>query len=263
MSLPTLDKTFGSLRPHWEKLGDELKKALPSAKGLRLEDTVTAGSAQAVLWATNGRDTPRERGRSAVVPLLQGPDGVVRYWLGYLEEWEEIFKSKRYRFQSANMTFFLEPAPDTALVQIFRAEWAGLREWNRGEIGWQSPGAAHPHWQFDALGHYMSREERRRRVEAALALLAQPTYGVEEFGEQEPRGLAADLVGEEEVDLSWTHMHFAAGARWHERRWQGDSERPEPHAWAPSDLSNIRDWVTSAVFYAREELLKTCKGCTR
>jgi hypothetical protein len=233
---------------------------LPSAKGLRVNGIEVAGSAKAELRATNGRDANREQGRATVVPIIRASDNAVRYWVGYLEEWEEIRSRKPYRFRAANLTFFLEPASDANLVQIFRAEWPGIREWNRGEIGWQSPGAGHPHWQFDALRHYMSREQRRHRLEAALSLLEQPPDKVEEFGEPNPLRLAADLISEEEVDLSWTAVHFAAGARWPKERWYGDGSRPEAHTWAPSELNNIRSWVISSVLYIREELLKTCKG---
>jgi hypothetical protein len=227
---------------------------------VRIDDATAAGGALAQLRADNGRETGREHGRASVVPLLRGSDDAIRYWLSYAEEWEEVGGTRPYRFRSSNLTFFFEPVPDATLVQVFRAEWPGVREWKRGEIGWQSPGAAHPHWQFDALGHYMSREQRRQRLEAALALLDRPPGAVEEFGAAEPRSIAADLVSEEKVDLSWTAIHFAAGARWPEERWQGDSTRPAPHTWMPLDLDRIRAWVTSTVLYVREELLKACKG---
>ena len=259
MSVAPLDKTFGNLCPHWNTLALELKNALPSAKSLRIEDVTAAGSARAQLHAENGREARRERGRASVVPILRGPNDAVRYWASYLEEWEEIRGARPYRFHSSNLTFYLEPEPDAALVQVFRAEWPGLRELNRGELGWQSLGAAHPHWQFDALGYYMSREQRRQRLEAALALLNRPMEAVEEFGGVE-HSSAAELIAEEEVDLSWTAIHFAAGARWPEQRWRGDASLPDPHTWMPVDLYNIRSWVISTVFYVREELLKTCKG---
>lgn len=261
MSAGALDITYGSLGPHWAALATELKGALPSARNLQLSGTAIAGSATAELRAFNGRDAVRERGRASVVPILRGPDGGVRYWVAYLEEWEEISGRKPYRFRAANLTFFHEPTPEVALVQIFRAEWPGVREWKRGELGYQSPGAGHPHWQFDALGHYMSREQRRRRLEAALSLLQQPTNEVEEFGETEPLSLAADTVAEEEVDLSWTAIHFAAGARWPKERWRGDESTLGTHTWVPSELDNIRSWVTSTVLYVREELLKSSRGC--
>ena len=190
------------------------------------------------------------------VPLLIGPDEVARYRVGYAEEWEERPGPRPLRFKAANLTFFMSPPDEAPTIQLFRAEWPGLREWTRGSVGYQSPDAGHPHWQFDALGHYMSEEQRRARIRRALGALLAPQEVPEEFS---PGSLdtAADLVAEEEaVDTSWTAFHFAAGARWPIQPWPGPGEPSEPHVWAPEDLISIRRWVRSVIMYTRQELAK-------
>lgn len=256
------DETLGSLQAHWHQLVHELVPALPRAKRLALRPNSVARQTVAVLACANGQVVERNQGRAAVIPLLWGSGDKPRYWVGYIEEWEDVGGRKPYRFKSANLTFFLESLVTGPAVQLFRAEWPGVREWTPGEPGWQSPGAGHPHWQFDALEHYASSRRRAERRERLAQLLEQGPGQVETFG---PDVLAADeLVSQEEEaadDTSWTAMHFASGARWPMEPWSGDRKKPGSHTWAPANLGQIRAWATSAVIYTREELLKATKGC--
>ncbi len=260
MSCNPLDETLAKVKQHWGTLARELRDVLPRAQGLRIE--VSAGGVTGVLRSANSQLARRQRGGNMpAVPLLVGSDETARYRVGYMEEWEERSGPRPLRFKAANLTFFMSPPEDAPAIQLFRAEWPGLREWVQGEEGFQSPGAGHPHWQFDALGHYMSEEQRRDRLRRALGVLQAPLETPEDFS---PGGLdtAAELVVEEEaVDTSWTAFHFAAGARWPQQPWLGPNEPSEPHVWAPEDMISIRKWVRSVVLYAREELLKASTAC--
>ncbi len=256
-----LDETLARVRQHWATLAGELREVLPRAVRLTIE--ASAGGVTGVLRSMNSSLAWRQRGGNMpAVPLLIGPDKVPRYRVGYAEEWEERPGPHPLRFKAANLTFFMSPSNEAPTVQLFRAEWAGLREWTKGSVGYQSPGAGHPHWQFDALGHYMSEEQRRARLRRALGALQAPPEVPEEFS---PASLdtAADLVAEEEaVDTSWTAFHFAAGARWPIQPWPGPGEPSEPHVWAPESLVSIRKWVRSVTMYARQELLKASTTCS-
>lgn len=260
MSRKPLDETFAQVKQHWGALTRELQVVMPRAEKLFIESS--AGGMAGVLRSANSQLARRQRGGNMpAVPLLVGPDNVTRYRVGYMEEWEERSGPRPIRFRAANLTFFISPPDEAPAIQLFRAEWPGLREWTQGVEGFQSPGAGHPHWQFDALEHYMSEEQRRDRLRRALGVLQMPPEAPEDFN---PGGLdtAADLVVEEEVvDTSWTAFHFAAGARWHQQPWLGPGASTEPHVWAPESLMNIRGWVRSVILYAREELLKASTTC--
>lgn len=107
----------------------------------------------------------------------------------------------------------------------------------------------------------MSDEQRRMRVRRALDVLERPSDALEEFSAA-TLDAAADLVAQDEVvDTTWAAVHFAAGARWPTHPWAGARELSDPHVWVPSDLTSIRNWVISTIYYAREELLKACPGC--
>lgn len=259
MSQP-LDETLARVNQHWGTLAGELRAVMPRAE--RLSIGASAGGVTGVLRSANSVLAHRHRGGNVpAVPILVGRDGTPRYRVGYIEEWEERSGFRLLRFRAANLTFFISPPDDAPAIQLFRAEWPGLREWTQGVVGHQSPDAGHPHWQFDALDHYMLEEQRRGRLRRALGILRAPLGEPEEFG---VAGLdtAADLVIEEEtVDTSWTAVHFASAARWPQQPWPGPGSPSTPHVWAPENLVGIRGWVRSVIVYAREELLKATANC--
>jgi hypothetical protein len=255
-----LDETLARVKQHWAILAQELRNAMPRAEHLSID--AVAGGVTGVLRSANSLPARRQRGGNMpAVPLLVGQDETARYRVGYLEEWEERPGRRLLRFKAANLTFFITPPDDAPAIQLFRAEWPGLREWTRGVVGYQSPGAGHPHWQFDALDHYMSEEQRRASVRRVLSILQKPREAPEEFGPESLETATKLVVEEEAVDTSWTAFHFAAGARWPKQPWQGPGNPSEPHVWAPGDLMSIRQWVRSVVIYARQELLKASTNC--
>ena len=176
-----LDETFARIKQHWGMLARQLQKVMPRAEQLSID--TAAGRVAGVLRSANSVLARRQHGgASPAAPLLLGLDETARYRVGYMEEWEERSGSRPLRFRAANLTFFISPPNDAPAIQLFRAEWPGLREWTQGVIGYQSPEAGHPHWQFDALDHYMSEEQRRARVRRALGMLSAPREAPEEFG---------------------------------------------------------------------------------
>jgi hypothetical protein len=262
LTVQPLDETRARIEQHWGTLADSLRDVLPRAKNLSFTSASAVREFKGVLIASNTFRASRQRGGDMpVVPLVVGIDDSPRYCVGYAEEWEDRSGARPLRFKAANLTFFTTASADERPIQLFRAEWPGVREWTREAVGFQSPGAAHPHWQFDALEHYLSEEQRRLRVRRALDVLERPSEDAEEFG---PAVLdtAAELVAQDEaVDISWAAVHFAAGARWPERPWDGSHDVTAPHVSSPSGLANIRNWVLSTVLYVREELLKACSSC--
>lgn len=210
-----------------------------------------ADKAHGILRGPLAEEARRERGHSVVLPLGVESTRGSPYWVAYLEEWDLVERTK-YRFRSANLTFYQGAEGQYQKTQLFRAEWPGFTDWGDGQPGWQAIGAGHPHWQFDALNAYLSREAREADVARMLDVLHQ-TGGIEEFGAEDVPVLR-ELTFEQDEDLAWTRMHFASQAYWSTNPWQGDRARLEGHAHAPATLTQIRDWLTSVICYARHEL---------
>ena len=262
MNPQPLDETVGSLAQHWKTLAEELSRYLPQAIKPRFERMPASGQTTVLLRAANSSRAPRQRGPAMpALPMLVDIAGNPRFQVGYEEEWEERKGSRPLRFKASNLTFFMFPPDDAQPVQLFRAEWPGVREWStRGTVGCQAPDAGHPHWQFDALNHYMSREQRFARLRRSLNLL-ESSDDVVDFDPLASETMAELTVEEEGIDTSWTAVHFAAGAKWPLAPWVGDGIATDSHVWVPASLKNIRSWVVSAVVYTRDELLKCCAGC--
>jgi hypothetical protein len=245
-----LEVTEGGLRTHWQFLNEELLElARVGGPQGEVQAVFIAESANALLVGPAAEFAARDRGRALALPLgCQSPRGVP-YWVAYREEWVVIPRGK-YRFNAANLTFFHGPIGE-AKLQLFRAEWPGLAEWSEGKIGWQAEGAGHPHWQFDALQAYVSADARQRDVGRLLEVLS--TGGIEEFGADDLPAVRELAFGDEE-EVAWTRMHFASLARWSSLPWRGDAADIASHANAPDDPRDIRNWVTSVIYYAKHEL---------
>jgi hypothetical protein len=235
---------------------------LSTGPSLGFDEIIVDGQTTAFLHASNSSRAPRQRGPAMpVLPMLLDLAGNPRFHVGYAEEWDRRTGPRPYRFKASNLTFFMFPRDNARPVQLFRAEWPGIREWTRGTVGFQSPDSGHPHWQFDALDYYMSREQRFARLRRTLSLLESRDDAPVDF-DPLTSDTAVDLsVEEEAIDTSWTAVHFAAGARWPFAPWMGNGKVTDTHVLAPTELKHIRAWVISAVVYTRDELLKCCVGC--
>ena len=248
MSAP-LNETKGKIEAHWQQLNIELAKL--SAYELRAG--FTSEGAVATISASETRRVNRHRGGEVeIAPLCESRSKNARFWVSYLEEWRDK-GSNRYWFQSSNLTFFQSFDDDAKLVQLFRAEWPGYAEWQKGQVGWQAPGAGHPHWQFDALESYVSREARENETARLVELLTKSHEDLEEFGADDIP-VAHDLIFGGELDTSWAKMHFASQALWSKSPWDGDTESVSSHSHAPSRIKEVRAWLTSVIVYVRSEL---------
>jgi hypothetical protein len=93
----------------------------------------------------------RERGlTSRVAPLCPLPANLLA-WLGYQEVWEASSGSRPFRFRHIGLTVHVGMRSDPLKPQLLRLEWPGIRNWSGAGLSFQSPGAAHPHWQIDVL----------------------------------------------------------------------------------------------------------------
>lgn len=232
---------------HWNELGQRL--AGLRGRGFLIAEINGALVAQQAFATFKANDLRCASRHGLMVPLGTRSGAGFPYWVAFLEEWEAAGRS--FRFRSANLTFFQE-IPGKRVVQLFRAEWPGVRDWGGGQIGFQSPGAAHPHWQFDALSEFVSDEVRRAEA-ARLASLFVSEPVIEEFGAADVEAMA-ELTFEEEVDVSWTRMHFANQARWSDTPWSGPGSGTACHTLAPAGLPNVRNWLVSALAYSLNEL---------
>jgi len=146
------------------------------------------------------------------------------------------------------MTVFQGDAGVAGKAQLFRAEWAGLAQWARGAIGWQSPGAAHPHGQFDARAEAKSEEENAKLIKEIEEEIQRADDIPEDFSGAFDAESLANSSG------AWTGMHFASASRWNELPWTGDMADVTPHASSPSCPAEIRRWIVAVICYIRNEL---------
>jgi hypothetical protein len=234
------------LERHWAELEDQLRSEMqlsPSDLVLVQEhvaNRVTAGFAGNVCEYVDRN----LGGRSPVAPLAKIGGGSLHSWLGFHEVWEE--KSHRnFAFHHVSLTVHLgyegyEPKP-----QIFRSEWPGVRNWSSSGIGFQSPGAGHPHWQFDAVRSLGDAEEMQK--EKSLAKLRDGIV-VEHFG----AALETDVLGDiRQIGLE--RIHFASAAPW----WVAPADQVHGlHMNAPSDSDALVRWAVQCVAYMRQELAR-------
>ena len=198
----------GGIEAHWAHLEHELRAEL----GLRADEFSiisewTLQRFSAGLMSPFVEMVDRERGgRVRVVPLF--PEEPQKpYWVSWMEEWEVLGTGqRRCRFKASNLTFFLGEPGLLTKAQLFRAEWAGIADWDgRGTLGWQAPGAGHPHWQFDALRYYFGEHLRRERVRNLARLMRSDE--VTEFGDDAFTDEVAEFI-EPRPEMAWTHTHF-------------------------------------------------------
>src|SRR5260370_41516663 len=91
--------------------------------------------------------------------------------------WEQK-STNTFIFHHVSLTVYVGYEGYSHKPQIFRSEWPGIRNWSSGGIGFQSPGAGHPHWQFDAIRTISDADKTQK--ERSLAKLREE-MAVEEF----------------------------------------------------------------------------------
>ena len=249
-----------TVQRHWGVLQDKLGKVLPRVGGKYFIESSAVGGAVGDLRCGDfpGERAHRERGFNVpVVPLLEAETSEVRYWLSVHQEWREDLTpgSKRLVYHTTGLTVFFGDSASLDKLQLFRAEWAGVRTQSPGIFIFEAPGAGHPHWQFDV---YESRagevEEERKRVEGLAQALDEITK-VEEFSEMVVAELSPESVLSRNLCMQrLSRAHFASCANWSKFPWIGDSSQTSAHAQGPADVSEIANWIVSTVVYLTQEL---------
>ncbi len=116
----------------------------------------------------------RNRGVASVVQFAALPEGLTA-WLGYQEVWDQASARGPFYFRQAGLTVHVGEVGDPVKPQLLRLEWPGLRDWDSSGVGFQSPGAGHPHWQIDLFASLRALREpaafepnlsRRSRISA-------------------------------------------------------------------------------------------------
>lgn len=250
-----LEVRRSTIEAHWDRLSVEFQELFAgSGRDFTISREWTSDGGGAGLTGSVAEFASRNRGgRTPILPLF--PENLDRlpYWISWLEEWD-IVRGNKFRFRSTNLTFFCGAAGDGSKMQLFRAEWPGVADWGNGEIGWQAPGAGHPHWQFDAAESISDINIRRQRVHRLMAVLGSED-SPEEFGEQFVDDLS-EYAEPHISDMRWARLHFACQANWPQSGWNGDINATEIHAHAPASADEIRRWICSVVIYVRHELRK-------
>jgi hypothetical protein len=237
---PELLATKGMLDQRWIELTSLMLAVLDlDDRQVRVDAEYEADGAWAGLGGIACEPATRERGlTSRVAPLCFLPANLVA-WLGYQEVWEASSGPRQFRFRHIGLTVHVGMRSDPLKPQLLRLEWPGIRNWSGAGLSFQSPGAAHPHWQIDVL--------------QSLSMPKAQIFGseledvVEDFEE---------TVRAAEVDsllraLSIERMHLACAAPW----WLPTEEGyPNRHMNAPIDLPALSRWLRQSVLYLRQEL---------
>ena len=140
-------------------------------------------------------------------------------------------------------------------LQLFRAEWAGLRTQSAGVFIFEAQGAGHPHWQFDVYETRAGAVEQERQRVHELAKALDEITSVEDFGEIVVAELAPERVlSQNRCMQHLSRAHFASCAAWSKFPWTGDANETRTHAQGPASVKEIENWVSSTLIYIGQEL---------
>lgn len=236
-------RELSTLEKHWGLLSCELQGLFAlRPQDMKVSYDVVGEVASAGIEGQASMRARRDRGAmAAVVPLCDvGAEGLA-VWVGFQEHWRSV-TAKRFAFHHAGITVFLGRRDDADKFQIFRAEWAGFIDRGNGPA-FESPGAAHPHWQFDGIRHLSDKfNSKDRAVENLRAKL------LEEEEEEAPFTASRSRSSFEAVrEFPLSRIHFALSASW-----ATDGQ----HTRAPADEVEIRRWATACLRYIQAEMGK-------
>lgn len=239
--LRQLQRARATLERHWSYGTDVICTALGlSRRDVRLDpDFRGEGAWVGLVGGACERVTSRNHGGSVFVVALCGLPRDLKAWLGVQEVWEALAGQRLYVFRHLSLTVYVGFEGDPVKHQVLRAEWPGFKEWPGTGLGFQSPGAGHPHWQIDVL----------QTIRAARTTPSFPA------GDQAPRDFDAAVTtrGLEELVGSMTveRMHLASGASWWRRQVPGAMPA---HMNAPDDEADLARWMAGCIPYLQQEL---------
>jgi hypothetical protein len=236
-----LRATKTQLDRRWTELSNLLSAILNrSGQTLLVDAEYQAEGVWTGLQGVGVERIERNRGGVAtVVSFATLPAGLAA-WLGYQEVWDRESGRAPFSFRQAGLTVHVGEVSDPVKPQLLRLEWPGLRNWDRSGVGFQSPGAGHPHWQVDL---FESLDTSRQPSDFE----PEPVEAIEDFGAV----AIAPSLGDRIASLTFERMHLASAAPW----W---SERPAEfklhHLNAPSNAAALSRWLSEAISYVRQEL---------
>lgn len=185
------------------------------------------------------RVTPNRGGPTLVAPLHRLPRGLMA-WIGFREMWEASADPRLFTFRQIGLSVHFGHPGDPVKPQAFRSEWPGVKDWTGAGLGFQAPGAGHPHWQVDVL-------ETLWREPDEVDFDVDPADGIESF--------SSEPVGSETLLRSVTleRIHFASAASW----WAPLPPTARPHQInAPEDEAGLTRWLVACIGYVKQELAR-------
>ncbi len=236
MTISLLDQQQSGIQKHAELLLEELKAILPKAGGKYFFEWAAFQGLTADLSCSSFstlRALRQRGGNVPIVPLFETDSNEFNYWLSLHQEWVDspTLKSKGLAYNTTSLTVFFGSSQSVDKVQLFRAEWAGVRLKGDKTLGFEAQGAGHPHWQCDAYQRQAIQLEAERKRLGELANTLQDLYDEQDFAES----VTAELMPGEIAELSacldrLTRIHFASLANWPITRWDGDNTNVAAHA---------------------------------
>lgn len=235
-----LRATKAQLDRRWITLGGLLNTSLGRAgRAIAIEAEYQAAGVWTGLYGDDVERVVRNRGVASVVPFAPLPTGLAA-WLGYQEVWDYESGRAPFAFRQAGLTVHVGEVGDPVKPQLLRLEWPGLHDWDRAGVGFQSPGAGHPHWQVDLF-------ESLHGLGEEPAFEPELIEAIEDFDALAAKPSLSDRI----EGLTFERMHLASAAPWWSER---PAEFAHHHINAPSDEAALSRWLNAAIAYIRQEL---------
>ncbi len=236
------------VQAHLAELGRLLQRHLLFPSEVRLTADWGVSPLVAGLVGGGSETVARNVGRDTPVAPISDIDGAGLYaWIGMREEWEsekQAGRIRRFSFRSVSLTVHAGYRGNRFKPQLFRSEWSGFARWNGTELGHQSPGAGHPHWQID-LVESMERIAAHDANDHRAALRRQ-------VGDVIPQDFPPGAMGRDDLttkvgSLKLSRFHMASVAPWWTRG-------VDVHINSPREARDVELWVDKTVSYTIQEL---------
>jgi len=249
-----------AIEKFWGLLLPNLADILPKVSGRFILKTQELEGLTIDLACENFPHQRVLRGRGGyipVVPLLMRNGEDTDYWLSLHQNWREEQRrattSLLYGTTSLTVYYGLDTEEDK--LQLFRAEWPGVRSLPNGEFTFEASGADHPHWQIDVYQNYKNEVASAQKRLQDLIEIFRGAPQVEDFGKVVEEEIMADLARGREMCLQrLSRIHFAQRALWPVNPWRGDENTASSHAMAPVDVKEVANWCSSTILYVAREL---------
>jgi hypothetical protein len=260
IDMSPLTANEATIKKLWGLLLSRLDSILPTVGGEYSYDMSPLEGLRVDLSCRNFPDQRALRGRGGYVPIVplfasRGED--IDYWISIYQNWRESPRPRirSFLYHTTSLTVFFGSATSIEKLQLFRAEWPGIRMRPDGELEFESPGAGHPHWQFDVYQSRANQVEVERQRLAELGRALEEIVEVEEFGEMVVEELNNDELSERDMSMErLSRMHFAQHAAWSVNPWEGNVMVTASHARCPMEIKEILNWTLSTVIYIQNEL---------